>query len=137
MWLAFAVLRIQTHLKTRLQECVIDRVGSSIRGYPFFVEIYVSTVHSPVGQRSGLGVRIKALLAACKPLILLDFHRSFNDTPTMSEQASYRLLRQVASFIRFAPAPAAPRESPSFPFLFQMIPLCLRRSFFNAPAARR
>ena len=26
--------------------------------------------------------RIKALLAACKPLILLDFHRSFNDTPT-------------------------------------------------------
>ena len=23
-----------------------------------------------------------ALLAACKPLILLDFHKSFNDTPT-------------------------------------------------------
>ena len=28
--------------------------------------------------------RMKALRAACKPLILLDFHRSFNDTPTMS-----------------------------------------------------
>ena len=26
--------------------------------------------------------RMKALLAACKPLILLDFHRSFNDTRT-------------------------------------------------------
>ena len=25
---------------------------------------------------------MKSLLAACKPLILLDFHRSFNDTPT-------------------------------------------------------
>ena len=25
---------------------------------------------------------MKALLAACKPLILLDFHRSFNDTRT-------------------------------------------------------
>lgn len=25
---------------------------------------------------------MKALLAACKPLILLDLHRSFNDTPT-------------------------------------------------------
>ena len=29
-------------------------------------------------------LRMKALLAACKPLILLDFHRSFNDTRTMS-----------------------------------------------------
>lgn len=27
---------------------------------------------------------MSALLAACKPLILLDFHRSFNDTPTRS-----------------------------------------------------
>ena len=26
--------------------------------------------------------KMKALLATCKPLILLDFHRSFNDTPT-------------------------------------------------------
>ena len=25
---------------------------------------------------------MKALVAACKPLILLDFHKSFNDTPT-------------------------------------------------------
>lgn len=25
---------------------------------------------------------MKALLAACKPLILLDFHKSFNDTRT-------------------------------------------------------
>ena len=29
-------------------------------------------------------LRMKALLAACKPLILLDFRRSFNDTRTMS-----------------------------------------------------
>lgn len=26
-------------------------------------------------------IRMKAWLATCKPLILLDFHRSFNDTP--------------------------------------------------------
>ena len=27
-------------------------------------------------------LRMKALLAACKPLILLDFHKSYNYTPT-------------------------------------------------------
>ena len=32
--------------------------------------------------------RIKALLAACKPLILLDFHRSFNDTRTIGVSRS-------------------------------------------------
>ena len=32
---------------------------------------------------------MKALLATCKPLILLDFHRSFNDTPT-------RFIRKTA-----------------------------------------
>ena len=29
-----------------------------------------------------IAIRMKALLAVCKPLIVLGFHRSFNDTPT-------------------------------------------------------
>lgn len=33
--------------------------------------------------------KMKALLATCKPLILLDFHRSFNDTPTKKPPFSY------------------------------------------------
>ena len=46
---------------------------------------------------------MKALLAACKPLILLDFHRSFNDTPTKNE---YLYGLQVLIFL-FHSEPAA------------------------------
>ena len=49
----------------------------------FLVGIYENAARSPVGRRSRSKFRMKALLAACKPLILLDFHKSFNDTPTI------------------------------------------------------
>lgn len=46
-------------------------------------------------------VQMKALLAACKPLILLDFHRSFNDTRTMRSimKGSENLLVILRIFI--------------------------------------
>ena len=37
-------------------------------------------------DRTSLILGMIALLAACKPLILLDFHKSFNDTRTMCSQ---------------------------------------------------
>ena len=58
--------------------------------------------------------RIKALLAACKPLILLDFHRSFNDTRTNRSilwgtpifyflNCSVIVVRKRATFCLFSP----------------------------------
>ena len=43
---------------------------------------------------------MKALLAACKPLILLDFHRSFNDTRTKSVKVE-RFWRIFLLLIKF------------------------------------
>ena len=48
-------------------------------------------------------LRMKALLAACKPLILLDFHRSFNDTRTMSND-------EILTVKETANAPAGPQD---------------------------
>lgn len=39
-------------------------------------------------DRTSLILGMIALLAACKPLILLDFHKSFNDTPTIGVSRS-------------------------------------------------
>lgn len=47
--------------------------------------------------RCHLKFRIEALLAACKPLILLDFHRSFNDTQTMSPWTAFSSRRLFSS----------------------------------------
>ena len=48
----------------------------------FLVGIYENAARSPVGRRNRSKFRIKALPTACKPLILLGFHKSFNDTST-------------------------------------------------------
>ena len=49
--------------------------------------------------------RIKALLAACKPLILLDFHRSFNDTRTKKKDTTYVVFFFLGSGRRRRPPP--------------------------------
>ena len=41
-----------------------------------------NAAQSCIGRHNCSMFRMKALLVACKPLILLDFHRSFNDTRT-------------------------------------------------------
>ena len=46
--------------------------------------------------------KTKALLAACKPLILLDFHRSFNDIQTMLK-AAFWFFEPKCSFFIFPP----------------------------------
>ena len=46
-------------------------------------------------------LRIKALLAAYKPLILLDFHRFFNDTPTKKSTMDRIVLADHRGFFSF------------------------------------
>lgn len=55
-------------------------------------------------------VQMKALLAACKPLILLDFHRSFNDTRTRKSPETAR----VSGLFLFVPALICPLFSNTF-----------------------
>ena len=54
------------------------------------------------------------MLAACKPLILLDFHKSFNDTRTMEEaETSIERLRAGYGVRRYVPVDSAEAISPA------------------------
>lgn len=85
------VLRIEAYLPDPdYRGYVSDGLGNPVEAINTPSNDCENAARSPVGRRNTqriISLDKNLLLAACKPLILLDFHKSFNDTRTIEKTA--------------------------------------------------